>query len=229
MSTSTASTRRPGCSGSKPSPADIAKKSPCTSRVRGSSASSAPPGTRSSRCQRITSSSASTTITDPTRSSPSTVRAVHPSPSPPTTTSTRSGTGREHGQPEGGQRHLGRGEQAGHEVLLTQPHLVDLDPERRLDPPAQHDLAHRRRRPRQLLDPCPHCGTVPTDGCVRRRLPRGSGRTTARAAAPPSRRPPVPAGGAARGRTAPGCPGRPPPRRARRRGRRGWRTDATDR
>ena len=63
------------------------------------------------------------------------------------------GDRREHGEPQRGQGHLGRGEEAGHEVLLAQPHLVHLDAERRLDPPAQRDLPHGGLGPGQLLDP----------------------------------------------------------------------------
>ena len=47
---------------------------------------------------------------------------------------------------------LGDGEQARHEELLAEPHLVDVDVERRVAPPAQADLAHRRRLPVELLE-----------------------------------------------------------------------------
>ena len=62
-----------------------------------------------------------------------------------------------------GQFDLGHGEQAGHEVVVPEPHLEDIHVERRLTPPAEADLAHRRLAPVELLERNGHGLSVSAD------------------------------------------------------------------
>ena len=72
----------------------------------------------------------------------------------------RSGVGPHLTQAEPRQRDLRRREQARHQELVAQLHLVDVDQERRLQAAAQHDLPHRRRTPIKLLEPDAHSGSI---------------------------------------------------------------------
>ena len=56
------------------------------------------------------------------------------------------------GETKPGQLRLGDGEQARHEELLTEPHLVDVHVQRRLTPTPQDQFAHAGRRDVELFD-----------------------------------------------------------------------------
>src|SRR3546814_9191667 len=56
------------------------------------------------------------------------------------------------GQPEPGQSDLGHREDARHEVLVAEDHLVDVDLQRGLEPASHADVTHRRGAPADLLE-----------------------------------------------------------------------------
>ena len=59
-------------------------------------------------------------------------------------------------QPEPGELDLGHGEQAGHQELVAELDLVDLDVEGKLTPPAQAQATYRRRLVIELLEQDAH-------------------------------------------------------------------------
>jgi hypothetical protein len=59
-------------------------------------------------------------------------------------------------EPEPGQLDLGNGEEARHEELLAELHLVDVDEEGRLEPAPQADLPQRGLLPVDLLETPAH-------------------------------------------------------------------------
>jgi hypothetical protein len=121
----------------------MAKKSPSTSRQRGSATSSGPSGSRPVRCQSITASRYSTTTSDPRRGSPSAALGGVTKPQPADHHIEPLAFARS--QSQLGKRDLGRREQIRHQVLFAKLDLENIDPEPRLTPPPQHKGTDRRR------------------------------------------------------------------------------------
>ena len=167
MSTSTASNRRPGASGSKPAAAAAsAKKSPWTRRQRGSPVSSGPSGTSPLRCQSMTAASVSTTSSDPTCLvlQHGGGRVAEPEPAHHDVEIAAG----ESGQSQPGQRDLRSREQARHQEVLAELDLEDVDAEPQLAPAPQAERADRRFPVVQLLEQRAHavfpCARVAAGG-----------------------------------------------------------------
>ena len=123
-------------------PRASAKKSPCTSRARGSSVSVAASGSRRSL---VPADHRGERLDDHQRAHPRLLErgdrgVAEPQPADDDVELV-AGAG---GQPQPGQLDLGDREQARHEELLAELDLVDVDLERALEPATQADLAHRR-------------------------------------------------------------------------------------